>query len=87
KDKNFTIVGVSLDKPTGKAKWLAAIHKDGLTWTQLSDLKFWGSRVAGLYAVRAIPQNFLIDPNGVIIAKNLTGDDLEEKLAELFGKI
>ncbi|TFF34197.1 TlpA disulfide reductase family protein [Mucilaginibacter psychrotolerans] len=87
KDKNFTIVGVSLDRSTAKKAWLDAIHKDGLAWTQLSDLKFWDSKAAGLYGVRAIPQNFLIDPSGKIIAKNLRGDDLNDKLAELFGKI
>jgi len=87
KDKKFTILGVSLDKSTGKDKWLAAIHKDGLTWTHVSDLKFWDSKAAGLYAVRGIPQNFLLDPNGKIIGKNLRGDDLEDKLAEIFGKI
>ena len=87
KTQNFTIIGVSLDRPGNKAKWLNAIHKDGLTWTQLSDLKFWDSKAAGLYAIRGIPQNFLIDPNGKIIAKNLRGEDLENKLAELFGKI
>jgi peroxiredoxin len=87
KNQKFTIVGVSLDQPTGRAKWLAAIKKDGLDWTQLSDLKFWNSQTAGLYGVRAIPQNFLLDPNGKIIAKNLRGDDLNDKLAELFGKM
>jgi peroxiredoxin len=87
KGQKFTILGVSLDRPGAKDKWLKAIHKDGLTWTQVSDLKFWNSKTAGLYAVRAIPQNFLIDPNGKIIAKNLRGDDLEAKLEELFGKI
>ncbi len=87
KGQNFTIVGVSLDRPNAKDKWLKAIHKDGLTWTQLSDLKFWNSEAAKLYAVQGIPQNFLLDPNGKIIAKNLRGDDLEEKLEELFGKI
>jgi len=87
KTQNFTIVGVSLDRPGNKEKWLKAIHKDGLTWTQLSDLKFWQGRAAGLYAVRGIPQNFLLDPNGKIIGKNLRGQDLEDKLAELFGKI
>jgi peroxiredoxin len=87
KGQKFTIIGVSLDRPTGKDKWLAAIHKDGLNWTQLSDLKFWDSKVAGQYAVRGIPQNFLLDPDGKIIAKNLRGDDLEDKLEELFGKI
>ncbi|QEC76360.1 TlpA disulfide reductase family protein [Mucilaginibacter ginsenosidivorax] len=87
KGQKFTILGVSLDKPNAKDKWLAAIHKDGLTWTHVSDLKFWDSKAAGLYAVRGIPQNFLLDPNGKIIAKNLRGDDLEDKLAEIFGKI
>jgi len=87
KGQNFTIIGVSLDRPGAKDKWLAAIHKDGLTWTQVSDLKFWDSKTAGLYAVRGIPQNFLIDPNGKIIAKNLRGEDLDNKLEELFGKI
>ena len=87
KGQNFTIIGVSLDKTGAKDKWLAAIHKDGLTWTQVSDLKFWDSKAAALYAVRGIPQNFLLDPNGKIIAKNLRGDDLDDKLEELFGKI
>jgi peroxiredoxin len=86
KDKKFTILGVSLDKPDAKDKWLAAIHKDGLTWNHVSDLKFWDSEAAALYAVRGIPQNFLIDPNGKIIAKNLRGDDLEAKLAQIFDK-
>ena len=87
KAQKFTIVGVSLDRPGAKEKWLAAIHKDGLAWTQLSDLKFWDSKTAALYAVRGIPQNFLLDPDGKIIGKNLRGDDLENKLAEIFGKI
>jgi peroxiredoxin len=87
KGQKFTIVGVSLDRPGGKDKWLKAIHNDGLAWTQLSDLKFWDSKAAGLYAVRGIPQNFLLDPNGKIIGKNLRGEDLENKLEELFGKI
>ena len=87
KGQKFTILGVSLDKPGDKDKWLAAIHKDGLAWTQVSDLKFWNSEAAALYAVRGIPQNFLLDPEGKIIAKNLRGDDLENKLEEIFGKI
>jgi len=87
KNQKFTIVGVSLDRPGAKDKWLAAIHKDGLAWTQVSDLKFWDSKVAGMYAVRGIPQNFLLDPDGKIIGKNLRGDDLEAKLEEIFGKI
>jgi peroxiredoxin len=87
KNKNFTILGVSLDRPNAKEAWLKAIHKDGLTWTQVSDLQYWKSKAADLYAVRGIPQNFLLDPNGKIIGKNLRGDDLDDKLAELFGKI
>ena len=87
KDKNFTIVGVSLDRPNGKNDWLAAIKNDGLTWTEVSDLKFWNNQVAGLYSITSIPANFLIDPNGKIIARDLRGDDLENELAEVLGKL
>ncbi|OOQ60728.1 TlpA disulfide reductase family protein [Mucilaginibacter pedocola] len=87
KQKNFTIIGVSLDRSTARKNWIDAIKKDGLTWTQVSDLKFWDDKTAAMYAVKGIPQNFLIDPQGKIIAKNLRGDDLDDKLAELFGKI
>lgn len=86
KNQKFTIVGVSLDRPGAKDKWLKAIQHDGLAWTQLSDLKFWNNEAAGLYAVRAIPQNFLLDPDGKIIGKNLMSYDLEDKLTEIFGK-
>jgi peroxiredoxin len=86
KEKNFTIVGVSLDKQSGRADWLAAIKSDGLNWTQVSDLKFWNNEVAGLYYISSIPANFLIDPNGKIIAKDLRGDDLDDKLKEVLGK-
>jgi peroxiredoxin len=86
KDKNFTIMGVSLDSPTGKADWKAAIQKDGLTWTQVSDLKYGDNAAAILYSVQSIPANFLLDPNGKIVAKNLRGSDLDDKLAELLGK-
>ncbi|WP_183573094.1 redoxin domain-containing protein [Mucilaginibacter sp. X5P1] len=84
KDKNFTILSVSLDRPGKKDAWLAAIKHDGLEWTQVSDLKFWDNAAAKLYDVRSVPQNFLIDPTGKIIAKNLRGDDLTKKLASLF---
>ncbi|MDN5285083.1 MAG: hypothetical protein JWR38_1357 [Mucilaginibacter sp.] len=87
KTKNFTVLGVSLDKPDGKSAWLAAIKSDGLEWTQVSDLKFWNNEAAALYQVSSIPQNYLIDPTGKIIAKNLRGEDLDAKLQELFGKI
>lgn len=87
KTKNFTVLGVSLDKAEGKSAWLAAIKNDGLSWTQVSDLKFWNNQVAELYAVTSIPSNFLIDPAGKIIAKDLRGDDLENKLKEILDKI
>ena len=63
KDKNFTIIGVSLDKADGKAAWQSAIKNDGLNWTQVSDLKFWNNDVAKAYFINAIPANFLLDPN------------------------
>jgi len=84
KDKNFTILGVSLDRPNAKEKWLKAIHDDGLAWNHVSDLKYWDNAVAKQYGIRAIPQNVLIDPQGKIIAKNLRGEDLEQKLGEVF---
>ncbi len=87
KVKNFTILGVSLDRPEGKADWLAAIKTDGLAWTQVSDLQFWNNAAAMLYFIRSIPQNFLIGPDGKIVAKNLRGEDLDNKLSEIFGKI
>jgi peroxiredoxin len=83
KDKGFTVLGVSLDQPGKKDAWLAAIKKDGLSWTQVSDLKFWNNAVAKLYGIMAIPQNFLIDPKGKIVGKNLRGEALEKKLEEV----
>lgn len=83
KDKNFTILGVSLDKEGDKAAWLNAIHQDQLAWTHVSDLKGWKNEVAKQYFVSGIPQNFLISPKGVIVAKNLRGKALMEKLSEL----
>jgi peroxiredoxin len=83
KDKAFTIVSVSLDQPTGHDAWIKAIHKDNLTWTHVSDLKYWDNAVAKLYGVRSVPQNFLLDPQGKIIAKNLRGEQLDARLAEL----
>ena len=86
KAKNFTVFGVSLDRPGKKDDWLAAIKADGLEWTQVSDLKFWDNDVAKQYGVKGIPQNYLIDPDGKIIAKNLRGEELNKKLNELFNK-
>lgn len=81
KDKNFTILGVSLDQD--KKAWLKAIQDDGLVWKQISDLKFWNSKAAALYHIEAIPYNVLIDPQGKIIATELRGSQLHDKLAEI----
>jgi peroxiredoxin len=80
RSKNFHILGVSLDRAGQKDKWMKAIHDDGLTWTQVSDLKFWNNAVAVQYGIRAIPQNLLIDPNGIIVGKNLRGETLMRTL-------
>ncbi len=82
-DKGLAIIGVSLDKD--KAKWKAAIKEDGLQWHQVSNLKFWQDPIAKMYNVRAIPANFLLDKDGKIVAKNLRGQALEIKMAELLG--
>lgn len=81
KDKNFTVLGISLDK--NKTAWLKAIQHDGLTWTHLSDLKYWDSAAAKLYGIRAIPSNVLIDPQGIIIGKDLREEELHTKLNEI----
>ncbi len=78
KDKNFAILGVSLDKE--KSSWLKAINDDGLSWKQVSDLQYWNSEAAALYNVEGIPYNVLIDPKGKIIATELRGADLQTKL-------
>lgn len=80
-DKGFEIFAVSLDKD--KEAWLKGIKDDNLSWTHVSDLAFWNSAAAKLYGVRAIPANVLIDPNGVIVGRNLRGEDLDKKLEEL----
>ena len=81
KNKNFTVLGVSLDR--AKQPWLDAIAADGLVWTQVSDLKFWSNAVAQQFGIQSIPQNFLIDPQGNLIGKNLRGAALEYKLSQL----
>ena len=83
-DKNFTIVGISLDYD--RAAWLKAIADDQLTWTHLSDLKYWDSQIAELYGVRGIPANYLLDPDGKIIAKNLRGQKLQDELLNKLGE-
>ncbi|QOI98903.1 MAG: TlpA family protein disulfide reductase [Flammeovirgaceae bacterium] len=82
KSKGLTVYGVSLDR--SKEDWLQAIQQDGLTWTHVSDLKFWQSEAAKTYNINAIPFSLLLDPNGVIIAKNLRGPALDQKLEEIF---
>jgi len=81
KDKNFTILGVSLDDD--KQAWVDAIKKDNLNWSQMSDLKHWESAAVSAYQFEGIPFNVLIDPDGKIIASRLRGEALEQKLAEV----
>jgi thiol-disulfide isomerase/thioredoxin len=81
--KGFDVFGVSLDRNADE--WTKAIENDKLTWTQVSDLKYWDCAPAKMYAVRSIPANFLLDENGVIVAHNLRGAALEEKVKELLG--
>lgn len=82
-NKGFEILGVSLDRQ--KESWVKAIADDGLTWTQVSDLKYFESEAAQLYRINSIPATYLIGPDGTIIAKNLRGSQLEAKLKEIFG--
>ena len=81
KNKGFDIIGISFDN--NEAKWKQAIIDDSLSWTQVSDLKGWKCEAGKLYGVRSIPHSILVDPDGVIIAKNLRGEELREKISEL----
>ena len=83
KDKGFEIYGVSLDRT--KDAWVDAIAQDDLTWKHVSDLQYFNSEAASLYNINAIPATVLLDKEGKIIAKNLRGQALEDKLAEIFG--
>src|SRR5258705_1256859 len=85
KTKNFTVLGVSLDRPGQKENWVRAINEDGLTWNHVSDLQWWNNAAAKLYHIQGIPQNILVDPQGKIVAKNLRGPALQDKLCEIFG--
>jgi len=82
KDKGFEIFGVSLDKT--KESWVNAIEADGITWPQVSDLKYWDCAAREIYGFNSIPHNVLVDRDGIIIAKNLRGEELGAKLAEIF---
>jgi len=81
----FDIIGVSLDRT--KDVWVKAIADDKLTWPQISDLKYFNSPVAKLYNVTAIPANFLLDEKGTIIASNLRGEALYNKIKDILGKM
>lgn len=81
KNKNFTVLGVSLDQT--KPNWVAAIAADNLSWTHVSDLQYWNNAVAQLYHIQSIPDNLLIDPNGKIIARGIRGEELQRKLKDL----
>jgi len=84
KKKGFDVFGVSLDRT--KDDWIKAIADDKLTWTHVSDLQYWSNAAAKMYAVNSIPANFLLDETGTIIARNLRGEDLRNKVSELLGK-
>ncbi len=84
KDRNFTILGVSLDEK--KDRWMDAIKKDKLTWTHVSDLRGWESVAARTYEIQSIPANFLVDPQGRIVAKDLRGAALDQTLAQMLGQ-
>jgi len=81
KNKNFTVLGVSLDND--KSAWLKAIKEDGLTWTHVSDLKGWQSDVVGLYGINGIPFNVLVSPEGIVLAKELRGEGLYQKVTAM----
>ncbi len=83
KNKNFDILGVSLDRPGQKEEWLQAIKEDNLSWTQVSDLLYWDSPVVSLYRINGLPYNILVDPDGIVVAEQLHGPELERKLSEL----
>lgn len=83
KNRNFTVLGVSLDRE--KDNWLEAIKKDNLTWTHISDLAFWNSKSVDIFKFQGIPYNVLVNPEGVIIAENLRGSDLMNRLQQELG--
>lgn len=81
--RNFEVLSVSLDQPGKHAEWVKAIEHDGMPWLHVSDLLFWKSPIVKQYAIQSIPQNFLIDPQGRIVAENLRGDELNKTLSAL----
>jgi thiol-disulfide isomerase/thioredoxin len=83
-EKGFDVLGVSFDK--SRDKWIEAIYADSLYWNHVSDLQYWNNAAGKLYGIRSIPSSILLDPEGVIIAKNLRGEDLRSKLEELLNQ-
>jgi peroxiredoxin len=83
-DKGFEILGVSFDED--HSRWIGAIDDDQLTWPHVSDLQGWGSAAGKLYGINSIPATVLVDREGVIVAKNLRGDALREKLEEIYAQ-
>lgn len=83
-DKGFEILSVSLDMQGARKKWLKAIYDDELAWTHVSDLQYWNSTIVSLYGIQGIPQNFLIDPEGKIIARSLRGEELDRHLKQIY---
>jgi peroxiredoxin len=81
KSKGFGVLGISLDRT--REEWVQAIEADGLTWQHVSDLSYWNSTAAKLYAINSIPSNLILDREGTIVAKNLRGQDLRNKISEL----
>ena len=77
-DKGFDVLGVSFDKT--RDKWIEAIYADSLYWNHVSDLQYWNNAAGKLYGIRSIPSSILLDPDGIIIAKNLRGEELRAKL-------
>ncbi len=86
KDQGFNVIGISLDREDQRDRWLQAIEDDNLAWPQISHLQFWDEPIAKLYGIRAIPAAFLLDENGVIIARDLRGPELERKVQEFLSK-
>ncbi len=84
KNEGFTILGVALEREGDREKWLKAIAQDSLSWTQVSDFKYWDNAAAKQYHINSIPFNFLLDPQGKIIARDIRGAELKDTLSKLF---
>lgn len=87
KDKGFNIISVSLDRPDQRAQWIKAIEDDKMDWYHVSNLQFWNDPIAREYGVRAIPATFIVDETGKIVAKDLRGPALGQKVGELLDNL